>query len=63
MINMSQEYFNAAISSLLQQIADMASKSAHLAGQLAESQASAEQLKAKIAEIEKSTPLKAVSGT
>lgn len=56
MVNMSQDYFNAATNSLLQSVADMASKVANLAGQLAEAHALIERQRAKIAELE--SPLK-----
>lgn len=53
MIPVSQQYFDASVNSLLQSVAEMASKAAVLAGQLADANLAIAQLRAKIEELSK----------
>lgn len=60
MVNISQEYLTAATNSLLQTIAELASKAANLSGALAEANVTIAEQRAKLAELEKPSTLKAV---
>ncbi len=53
MIPMTQQYLDATINSLLQSVAEMASKAANTAGQLADANLTIMQLRVRIAELEK----------
>jgi peptidoglycan hydrolase CwlO-like protein len=57
MVHVSQQYLDATINSLLQSVADMASKAAQRSGELADANMTIAQLRARIAELEK-TPAK-----